>query len=339
MTGQPGDTKPTIYVVLTPSLYARVMTPEADAALHELGNVIRYDREDRMSSSDLAAQIKGVDALITGWGAPKITDEVLDNADRLRIIGHAAGSVKSFFPPEVWHRGITVTNAAATIAPAVAEYTLMAAIYLLRNVDQYREFFRSGDWKKPFRFPSEQLFRKRIGLVGAGLVGRELIRRLKGFECDIIVYDPYLGDDQATALGVRKVSLEELLRTSLVVSMHTASTPETHHMIGAEQLALLRDGAVFINIARSWLVDMDALYNELKTGRIRAAVDVYDKEPLPMEDQFRTLDNVLLTPHMAGESYESHNGLGPTVIEDLRLFFSGKTPKHTISVDQLATMA
>lgn len=339
MTGQPDGTKPTILVVLTPSLYERVMTPEADADLNKLGNVIRYDREDRMTSSDLAARIKGVDALITGWGTPKVTEEVLNNADRLRIISHAAGSVKSFFPPEVWQRGITVTNAAATIAPAVAEYTLMAAIYLLRNVNQYRDFFKSGAWKKPFRFPSEQLFRKRIGLVGAGLVGREMIRRLKPFECDIVVYDPYLGDEQATALGVRKVSLEELLRTSLVVSMHTASTPETHHMMGAEQLALLKDGAVFINTARSWLVDMDALYNELKTGRIRAAIDVYDKEPLPMDDPIRTLENVLLTPHMAGESYESHNGLGPTVIEDLRLFFSGQTPKNVISVEQLSTMA
>ncbi|MEZ4656266.1 MAG: NAD(P)-dependent oxidoreductase [Caldilineaceae bacterium] len=139
-----------------------------------------------------------------------------------------------------------------------------------------------------------------MGVVGAGYTGRETIWRLKALGAEVWVHDPYLADARATELGVHKAELDDLFRDCPIVTMQAPPTDETHRMIGARQLALLRDGAIFINTARSHTVDQGALLAELRTGRFLAALDVFDQEPLPEDSPFRQLDNVILTPHVAG---------------------------------------
>src|SRR5262249_38303951 len=137
-----------------------------------------------------------------------------------------------------------------------------------------------------------------VGLVSASTVGREVIRLLQPFDVTILLYDPYLTDADVRSLGVTKGSLDELFGRSEIVSLHAPSIPATRHMIGAEQLRRLRDGALLINTSRGSVIDHDALVAEARAGRIRVLLDVTDPEPLPLDHPLRALPNVQLTPHV-----------------------------------------
>jgi phosphoglycerate dehydrogenase-like enzyme len=331
---------PAIAVLLRPSLYEVLFSTETDRALKALGTVVFHDRERDLSSEELAEQIGGHDAVVTGWGSPRFSEEVLDAADCLRIIAHSAGSIKHMLPPLVFERGITVTHAAAAIAPAVADLSLALTMLLLRHVHVHDQALKAGGWASTKAPPlGAELTGSRVGVVGAGYTGRCFIKLLRALEAEVWVYDPYLTDERAKELGVRKAGLNELFAECPVVSVQAPSTEETYHMIGAEQLCLLRDGAGFVNTARSWVIDYDALLAELQKGRIHAALDVFDQEPLPADSPFRRLDNVILTPHVAGASVQARHRQGQFVVEELERFFSGQPLVYQVTGDMLATMA
>ncbi len=176
-------------------------------------------------------------------------------------------------------------------------------------------------------------------MIGAGYTGRRFINLLKALEAEVWVYDPYLTEPVASEMGVRKVSLPDLMRDCPVVSIQAPSTKETYHMIGRQQLALLQDGAILVNTARSALVDESALLVELQSGRIHAALDVFDKEPLPPDSPFRKLPNVLLTPHIAGITPQASLRQGQTIAEEVRRFFAGEPLKYAVTAPMIETMA
>jgi phosphoglycerate dehydrogenase-like enzyme len=153
------------------------------------------------------------------------------------------------------------------------------------------------------------------------------------------VYDPYLSEEQAGELGVSRMGLDELMSGCPVVSVQAPVTAETHHMLGARELALLKDGAVFINTARSQVVDQDALLAELQSGRIQAALDVFDQEPLPVDSPFRRLENVIISPHIAGASRQARLRQGEIVVSEIERFFSGQPLRYRVSRAMLETMA
>lgn len=332
--------QPNILVAFRPSLYQQLFTPEADQALHALGHVTFYEREDNPAPDELARRIPGVDALLSSWGTPRLSDEVLTAADRLRIVAHTAGSIKGLTPPPVFERGIIVTHAASAIAPAVADLSLAFTMLLLRRVHQHHRLLRDGQWGSARDLDmGVELAGTRVGVVGAGYTGRCFIRLLRAMEAEVWVYDPYLADEVAAELGVHKVGLDELFAACPVVSVQAPSTPETHHMVGARQLGLLCDGACFINTARSWVIDYDALLRELQTGRFQAALDVFDQEPLPEDNPFRKLDNVILTPHIAGASVQARHRQGEWMVEELDRFFAGRPLRYRVTAAMLETMA
>ncbi|MBN1640309.1 MAG: hydroxyacid dehydrogenase [Anaerolineae bacterium] len=332
--------KPRIYVAFRPSLYQELFAPRADQALHDLGEVTFLDSEERQRPEDLAAAIGGYDAVLTSWGTPRFTDEVLAAADRLQVIAHTAGSIRGILPPPVFERGIAVTHAASAIAGAVADLSLAFAMMLLRGIHLRDRLMRNGDWGAARGLPmGHEIAGTRVGVVGAGYTGRWFIRLLKAVEAEVWVYDPYLSEERAAALGVHRTDLDTLFAECPVVSVQAPSTKETHHMIGARQLGLMQDGACFINTARSWVIDYDALLAELKRGRIQAALDVFDQEPLPTENPFRELDNVILTPHIAGASIETRHRQGQWMVEELQRFYAGQPLRYGVTLDMLETMA
>jgi phosphoglycerate dehydrogenase-like enzyme len=154
-----------------------------------------------------------------------------------------------------------------------------------------------------------------------------------------MVYDPYLSEAGAAELGARKVELDELMSTADIVSVHAPSTPETEKMLGAAHFAAMKDGALFINSARTWVLDEDALIEELKTGRIRAVLDVFGKEPLPADSPLRDLPNVFLTPHVAGATQESRSRLVEAIARDMARFFAGEQPQMAVTWERLQIMA
>jgi phosphoglycerate dehydrogenase-like enzyme len=266
---------------------------------------------------------------------------VLHAATRLRVIAHSAGSIKGIIPKPVLERGIRVSSAAIAIAGAVAEYSLLLTMLGLRPVHLHDYGVRHlGQWEEArFIGTGREIAGSRIGVVGAGSVGRLFIGLLNALRAEAWVFDPYLSPADATSLGARKAELNELFASCPIVVVHAPTTPETHHMIGAEQLALLPDGGYLVCTARSWVIDQDALLAELQSGRIRAALDVFDQEPLPQESPFRSLENAIITPHVAGATVESRARQGDCVVRDLANVFAGRPMAHEITLDRYEIMA
>ena len=337
-------TKPRVLVLPGPTMYHTLFAPDIERALRYLADVTFNDRDENWTSERLAAEIAPYDGLVTCWGSPTVTDAVLDNAPNLKVVAHAAGSVKGYIPEEVLRRGIKVSSAAAAMAPAVAECSLILVFLGLRQIHRYDAAMHSGDPERawlglPAFGMGEEIASQRIGVVGAGGVGRIFIGQLRALHAQVMVYDPYLSDEAAAALGATKATLEDLMRSCPIVVNHAPTTPETHHMIGAAELALLPDNAYLVNTARSWVIDQDALLKELASGRIRAALDVFDQEPLPLDHPFRSLPNVLLTPHIAGGTRETRYRQGACVVRDLANAFSGQPLAHEVTLDRYAILA
>ena len=280
------------------------------------------------------------DAVITGWGSPRCDDAVLSAAKRLRIVAHSAGSIRHLLPPALFKKGIAVTHAAAAMLPAVAEMSLALTLMMLRRVPQYLAAMRGREaWEKASAIGyGPELSATRVGVVGAGHTGRCFIRLLRSLDAQVCVCDPYLTPAHAADWGVRKVELDELLRSCQVVSLQAPSTARTHHMIGRRELSLLADGTIFINTARSWLVDEPALIEELGRGRILAALDVFDQEPLSVDHPLRSMPNVYLMPHVAGGSMQTAHRQGQLVTQELSRA-RGEPLQYPVTLQMLETMA
>ena len=336
------DGRRKIVVLPHGSAYQDIMSPHAEAVLRSLGEVVQIQGpEHKVTAEELSDLLPGADAVLTSWNAaPKLDEQLLLHANRLKIIGHIAGTIKGFIPPEVFDRGIVVTHAAGTIAEAVGEWALMVTLMSLRKGYEFNQTMQAGVWAKREMGPGRTLIGKRVGVVAASMTGRVFIRLLRGFDADVLVYDPYLTDERAREMGARKTDdLREIFGTCDVVSNHAPTTEETTGMITAELLAMLKDGALFVNTARASAIDYEALTRELVSGRIFGALDVFPKEPLAAETPLRGLPNVILSPHAAGGTLESRAKLGETVVDDVARFFRGEPLQHQVTKQMLATMA
>lgn len=336
-----GTARPRVVVTAPAPQVADVLTAEVLAQLGSLAEVAFAGETTAAVAGRLDALLPEADIVVSGWGAPPLTAAHLDRAPRLRLIAHTAGSIKRLVPALAFERGIVVCHASAILADAVAETALLLTLACLRDLCRLDRGMHAGrPWRDlPAGYAPHQLAGKALGLVGGGHVARAFLRLLRPFEPTVRLYDPYLAPARAAELGVALADLDEVCRHSDIVSVHAPVTPETRHLIGARQLRLLRDGAVLINTARAWVLDQDALLRELQTGRIRAGLDVFEPEPLPTESPFRRLDNVVLTPHVAGRTVESRQRQGRAMVEEIARFLAGEPLHHRIAADQYAIMA
>ncbi|WP_421723231.1 hydroxyacid dehydrogenase [Bauldia sp.] len=281
--------------------------------------------------------------LITGWRAPYLSSDFRPQFPKLSLIAHAAGSVKHFVDIGWLAKGVRITTCAAANARPVAEFTL--AHILLWNKDNFGWVRRYRDQRdrldRANRFAQDHLGNreKTIGIVGASRVGRHLIELLRPFDLDVVVYDPYVSERTAVGYGARKVSLEELLQISEIVSVNAPSLPDTEGMIGAEQLALMRDGALLINTARGKLIDHDALIEQLHTGRISAVLDVTDPEPLPADSPLYDMENVVLTPHIAGSLGKEIHRMTDMLLSEIDLYAREGRLEHELVAEKWSSAA
>jgi phosphoglycerate dehydrogenase-like enzyme len=332
--------RPRVAMLIPASRQSEVLTPAALARLWDFAEVVGGDEERGEIAAGLPTLLADADACLTGWGTPPLTEDALAGASRLRLIAHTAGSVKRLVPPSALQRGIVVCHASSIIADAVCEYTILAILLGLRRVHEMDRALKAGArWGAAVTAPQWQLAARTVGLVSLGYVGSRVARLLKAFGPRLLVHDPYARAEDAAALGAELVSLDALFRDSEVVSVHAPITPETRHLIGAPQLALLRDGAIFVNCGRSWTIDQDALLTTLQAGRVWAALDVFDEEPLPLDSPFRKLPNVLLTPHQAGRTVDTYQQQGSAIVAEVERFFNGEALQYRISPERFALMA
>lgn len=317
-----------------------ILSAKAVALLESMGTVVWNKLDRNYTSDELLELMPGAEVVITSWGSPNISNEHLAEAAELKIVGHAAGTVKTRLAPAGHKRGIVLLSAADVIAEAVAEYTLWAMLSGQRSLFRYEHLMKvERGWKAADENYGHSLYRKTVGIVSASMVGRRVINLLKPFHCDVLVYDPYLSAADAQALGVRTVSLEELFATPDIVSIHAPTTPETKGMIQAAHFASIRDGALLINTARTWVLEQDALLAELQRGRFFAILDVFDEEPLPTAHPIRDLSNVFLTPHVSGQTIETRMRLVEEIALDIQRFFEGEPMRLAVSYERLKIMA
>ncbi|MFQ5556509.1 MAG: hydroxyacid dehydrogenase [Acidimicrobiales bacterium] len=333
--------KPVVAVTIGRANYPRMFSDQAWESLAEFASVAHHDGDDPADKAALVRLLRGADACMTSWGVAPLDGDVLAVADRLGAMAHMGSSVKRFLSDGIWERGIRVTSAGVTLARDVAETTLGLMIVGRKRVWPLANHVRDGGWRdSPVwdRWDARELTRATVGIVGASNVGRHLISLLGAFECEILVTDPYLEPADAAELGVGVVELEELLGRSSVVSLHCPENERTRRLLDADRLALLEDGAVGIHPARGARRDEDALVAEVESGRLFAFLDVTDPEPPSPDSALRRLDNLVVTPHIAG-CIENCHRMGELAVEELRRFFAGEPAVYEIRQDMLDRIA
>lgn len=292
--------------------------------------------------SDAARSVlAGIDVLITCWGSPVVDAEVLDQAQRLRLIAHSAGTVKGHLDRAVWQRGVLVTTAAQANGEPVADFTLACILLAGKNALEAAAALR----REQGRFDKATLRREvgnagtAVGVIGASRVGRMVLERLRRYDYRVLLADPLVSAEDAAALGATVVPLERLMAESRIVSLHAPVLPSTIGMIGRAEFAAMPDGATFINTARGVLVDHDALRDETASGRLSAILDVTDPEPLPTGDPLYDTPTVLITPHIAGSMGNELPRMGELAVTEVERFAAGQPLVHPVSLDDLDRMA
>jgi phosphoglycerate dehydrogenase-like enzyme len=330
--------KPTIAILIGTNHYARMLNQVAWDALAEFATVIEHKDPEPATKADLLNILPQADGCLTSWGVAQLDADVMAASSRLRAMAHMGSSVKRFVSDALWERGVHVTTAAPTLAEDVAITTLGLMIVGMKRIVPLGQHVRQGGWRESPFWPSRELRYKTVGIIGASHVGRHLIRLLKPFEVKIALYDPFVSAAAAREMGAEKMELNELLGRADIVTLHAPSTPDTYQMLNAEGLALMKDNALLINSARGTLIDEPALIRELQRGRFFAFLDVTDPEPPANDSPLRTLDNVVVLPHLAG-CIEDCSKMGEMAVEELRRFFAGEPPLYQVKTEMFNRIA
>jgi phosphoglycerate dehydrogenase-like enzyme len=335
--------KPRVVLAMSQATYAGLMTQALAARLRAAADVDLDTVIEDFGRPAAQQAARDAEILLTGWGAPAIDSAALDLMPRLQAVVHAAGTVKPFISAEVYARGIQVAAAVEANAIPVAEFTFAAIVFAAKRVSRFaREYQRRRDLsarQDPGLSARAGANGIVVGVVGASRVGRRVLRLLPNLDVTVLVSDPYLTAADAAAMGAAKVGLDELVRRSDIVTLHAPALPETAKMIGRDQLAAMRDGAVLINTARGMLVDTDALTAELITGRIDAVLDVTDPEPLPPGSPLYELPNVQLTPHIAGAIGNEVPRLLEQAVAEIERLAAGLPLAHPVLAADLGRIA
>jgi D-3-phosphoglycerate dehydrogenase len=274
---------------------------------------------------DQIAAVSGADLLFV-MAAP-VTAEILSAAKKVRFIQKLGAGVDRIDLKVCEERGIAVARLAGGNAIPVAEHTLLLILATLRRLPSIDRRTRAGEWlKEESRGVNRQLHGKRVGLVGLGAIGKALAKLLKGFEVEIVYYDPVPPSAEVEQkLGVRRVSLDELLETSDVVSLHLPLLPQTANLISKEKIERMKPGAVLVNCARGGLVDEAALASALTSGHLfGAGIDAFSKEP-PVGNPLLTLDQTVVTPHFAGATIDNFSSVIESAVRNAREYLASGT--------------
>ena len=304
--------------------------------LREMGEVAFNPFERQFTKDELRAQLHDADILVTHWGTPQITGDLLAAAPKLKLLAHGAGTVAHIASEAFYEKGIPVISANSVMAKYVAESVLAYILSAMHRIPPMDRGMHEGHWR---RLPGEvkSLSGSGIGLIGLGTVGRNLLDYLRPFHVKAHVYDPYLSENALSAWDfAHACSFEEAMKQP-IVSVHAAQTPETFHMIDASALSLMPDGGLFVNTARGSLADTQALMEELRTGRISAALDVFEKEGEGnAPGELAQFENALLQPHMAASAVTYQ--MTQAIVDDIRRLLAGQRLTLAIPLSQYRLM-
>lgn len=287
--------------------------PECIEILKKAG--LDVDVKTNLKPEDLKKYIGEYNGLIIR-SATKVTDEIINAAKNLKVIGRAGSGLDNVDKVAATKKGIVVMNTPGGNTITTAEHTIALIVSLARLVPQATMSMKSGKWDKK-KFMGEELFTKTLGIIGIGNIGSQVAKRMQGFAMNIIAYDPFLSEDKAKSMGVEKVDLEELLKRSDFITIHTPLTPETKNMINRDTIKLMKQGVKIVNCARGGIINEKDLYNALVDGKVAgAALDVFEKEP-PYNNPLIELDNVICTPHLGASTKEAQENVAVAIAEQV----------------------
>jgi len=332
-------TGPVVLAVVSEQLWAEFFSAQDEARVRAAAGALGGGllRVDRIADAPDTASVR---VLITSWGVDRIDGPVLARFPRLELVAHTGATVKPYVSDELFDRGVVVTQAGAGMARAVGEVSLAFTLALLHRIPQLYDGLRApGGWyDADAAGVQHEILGAPIAVIGASRTGRAYLALIRALGARPLLVDPTIDAAAAADLGAELVELDEALGRALVVAVHAPTLPETRHLIGARELALMPDGASLVNTARSWVVDERALLAEVRRGRIAAALDVFDEEPLPADSPLRGLPNLLLTPHRAAGTREGRLSQGRIVADEIEAFAAGRPLGHTVTRAQLSTM-
>jgi len=264
---------------------------------------------DHLEPEDLKAQIKDYDALIVR-SATKVRREIIEAAENLKVIGRAGVGLDNVDREAAKERGIAVYNTPAATSISVAELALGMMLSAARHIAQGTVSLKQGRWDKK-KFKGIELYGKTLGIIGMGRIGSELAKRAQAMGMSVFFFDAVVSESE---FGTYK-EMDDVLAEADFLSLHLPHNDSTHYLINTDAFAKMKDGAILVNAARGGVVDEEALYEALKSGKLRAAaIDVYETEPVT-EHKLFSLDNVVLTPHVGAQAAEGQQRAGVQVAE------------------------
>jgi len=283
----------------------------------------QVDVKTDLKPETLKEIIKEYDALIVR-SATKVTKEIIEHAEKLKVIGRAGVGLDNVDLESATQKGIIVMNTPSGNTISTAEHTFSMMLALSRNIPQANASTKAGEWKRS-KFMGVELYNKVLGIIGLGRIGTEVAKRAISFGMKVIAYDPFLSRQIAQQIGVEIVEFKELLKQSDYITIHTPLTEETKHMHSDEEFKIMKKGVRIINCARGGIIDEKALVSALKEGRVAgAALDAFEKEPPDKDNELLKMDNVIVTCHLGASTEEAQVNVAIEIAESVRDYLLGK---------------
>ncbi|WP_040978741.1 phosphoglycerate dehydrogenase [Oceanobacillus jeddahense] len=312
------------------------LSDEGIKPLREIEN-IEIVKNPGWDEAVLLENIDQFDALLVR-SQTQVTRPLLEKASRLKIVGRAGVGVDNIDLEAATENGIIVVNAPNGNTNSAAEHTIAMIMSLSRNIPQAFHALKQKKWDRK-RFVGVELKQKTLGVVGLGRIGAEVAMRAKGQRMNVVAYDPFLTDEKAEQMGIKKGTLEEVLQAGDFITVHTPLLKETKHLINAEAFELMKDGVQIVNCARGGIIDEDALYDAIVSGKVAgAALDVFEQEPFT-EHKLLSLPEVVATPHLGASTIEAQEIVAIDVSHDVIRFLEGKAVRHPVNMPSIPSEA
>jgi D-3-phosphoglycerate dehydrogenase len=312
------------------------LSPEAKSILERIPGA-QVDVRVGLKPQELREIIGGYEALAVR-SATKVTKEILDAAQKLRVIGRAGTGVDNIDLAAASRRGVVVMNAPGGNSVSVAEHTLALLLSLARQIADASQSTRTGKWEKKKFSSGRELLGKTLGVIGTGSIGALVVRRAQAFGMKVLGYDPFLAAEAAAKLGIELVDLPEIWKRCDAITLHVPLTEQTRNMVGKEQLAQMKPGALIVNCARGGLVDERALADALRRGKVGgAALDVFEHEPPAADHPLFSCPNFIGTPHLGGSTEDAQQNVATIVCDAMVDYLTTGTVRNAVNVPSVSS--
>ena len=311
----------------------------AEEGVRRLESGAEVDVITNLSPEELVKKIKDYDALVIRSGT-KVTAEVINSAERLKVIGRAGVGIDNVDVEAATKKGIIVLNTPGGNTISAAEHTIAMMLSLARNIPQANVALHKGEWNRK-KYTGVEFFNKTLGIVGLGRVGAEVASRMKSFGMQILAYDPFVTEAKANQMGLKLGSLDEVLRNSDFITVHTPLTKDTRDLIDEDEFKIMRPGVRIVNCARGGIINEAALAKAVAEGKVAgAAVDVFTKEP-PVGNPLLEQDKIITTPHLGASTAEAQINVAVAVADQILSIAKGGLPTTALNMPAISpeTMA